>query len=88
MVGRAPSGQAGRASHGAASASPPSGDHPSRVVRATLPNDQSRWSPPLFPGSQGAADQGCVCPISQPWPGAFDFALDCPVHELQKQGDV
>jgi hypothetical protein len=54
------------------------------IIRCTLPAGNADWRPPLFPGSEDAEEAGCTCPANQPWPGAFDFSSDCPVHELVK----
>lgn len=56
----------------------------SETVTCKLPLGQEDWRPELFPGSDEAVEKGCTCPERQPWPGAFQFATDCPVHELEK----
>ncbi len=37
-----------------------------------------------FPGSDKAVKLGCTCPEQKWWPGQLRFAVDCPVHELEK----
>ena len=54
------------------------------IIRVSLPKGSERWRPPFFPGSDEAQEVGCTCPANQPWPGAFDFASDCPEHELER----
>lgn len=53
------------------------------VITCELPADQRDWRPDPFPGCDTAIGAGCTCPILQPWPGALNFATDCPVHELE-----
>lgn len=55
---------------------------PGQILMVRLGIGEEHWRPPLFPGSQEAADEGCICPIEQPWPGAFYFNDKCQVHEL------
>lgn len=57
------------------------------TISVTLPRGNENWCPDLFPGSDVAAESGCLCPVSQPWPGAFVFAINCPVHELERKLD-
>ena len=44
-----------------------------------------QFGPMGFPGSEEAFEQGCTCPQNQPWPGLFNFASDCPVHEVVRK---
>lgn len=57
------------------------------VFSVVLPRGSEHWRPELFPGSDEATERGCLCPVSQPWPGGFRYAADCPVHELQQRMD-
>lgn len=54
------------------------------LVTCTLPPGQEHWRPDPFPGSEQAFQQGCTCPVMQPWPGKLTFSLECPVHELEQ----
>jgi hypothetical protein len=54
------------------------------TVTCRLPPGQERWRPDPFPGSVAAERAGCLCPADQPWPGGLCFAVDCPVHPLEK----
>lgn len=56
----------------------------SETITITLPENAKDWKPELFPGSEEAFAAGCTCPVNQPWPGGFRFAVDCPVHEMAK----
>lgn len=55
-----------------------------RYVKCQLPRGSETWRPEPFPGGDAARDAGCTCPAVQPWPGAFVFASDCPVHEIER----
>lgn len=52
------------------------------IYIVSLPRGQENLRPDPFPGSDKAFDQGCTCPISQPWPGQLAFAEGCPIHQL------
>jgi hypothetical protein len=54
------------------------------LVTCVLPRGHEKWRPDPFPGSDEAAAADCSCPLHQPWPGKLIFALDCPVHQLEK----
>lgn len=54
------------------------------IVTVKLGRGEEYWKPAPFPGSQEAADEGCTCPIEQPWPGRLAFDEECPVHELER----
>jgi hypothetical protein len=60
-------------------------DGMTRIIRCKLPDSEYTWRPAQFPGSDEARSFGCTCPEEQPWPGAFDFAEDCPLHELEQE---
>lgn len=54
------------------------------TITVQLPEGQEKWRPDPFPGSDVAIEAGCKCPLHQPWPGKITFAVDCPVHELDR----
>jgi len=54
------------------------------IIICALGHGWERYRPGLFPGSEEAYEQGCTCPILQPWPGKLAFASDCPHHQLVK----
>lgn len=88
-IGRVPSGQAGRATHGVDKSSPPSGDHPSRIAarlssgqREALALSCDGWELAFYfkPGMDHPGDRGSV--IGQPYwmvkRGRFDETPKSP----------
>lgn len=53
-------------------------------VRCNIPPGTKAEAFDPFPGSEAAIARGCTCPIQRRWPHSLHFALDCPVHELQR----
>lgn len=57
------------------------------IVTLKLPENDWRFRPVPFPGSQEAIEAGCCCPETQPWPGGLAIDGDCPVHPIMHAVD-
>jgi hypothetical protein len=56
-----------------------------RLIECSVPTGTQMSDFDLFPGSDHANMQGCLCPTKQKlWPQKLVFAADCPVHQLEK----
>ena len=60
------------------------GEREATHVRVNIPHGTEEHAFNPFPASDAAIARGCTCPVQRSWPDALTFALDCPVHELEK----